>query len=242
MPFDSDFVPGLFVRDDDEGLFSRDINGQLVRLDAPTESDYEKNVTLQIDGLPVTVPLAEPLTDANGNVVLDIEGRTTPRYTTIYDAARKLYVENPGDEQKIPIPVLCHQPHLRPVAVCRLCVVQIYGQKRGKRAAERKLLPACQHQVKQGMEVFTMNAAGPDGERVRAAVGVMTELLMGDHLKPALAPAPADELAPFNELKRAADRCNLKSSRFNAGEFTQSTPTPSSRPVDRSSPVFLVDH
>ena len=33
---------GLFVRDDDEGLFSRDINGQLVRLDAPTESDeYE---------------------------------------------------------------------------------------------------------------------------------------------------------------------------------------------------------
>ena len=93
MPFDSDFVPGLFVRDDDEGLFSRDINGQLVRLDAPTESDYEKNVTVQIDGLPVTVPLAEPLTDANGNIVLDIEGRTTPRYTTIYDAARKLYVE-----------------------------------------------------------------------------------------------------------------------------------------------------
>ena len=120
MP-DSDFVAGLFVRDDDESLFSRDINGQLVRLDVPTESDYEKNVTVQIDGVSVTVPLAEPLTDANGNVVLDIEGRTTPRYTTIYDAARKLYVEKPGDEQKIPIPVLCHQPHMKPVAVCRLC-------------------------------------------------------------------------------------------------------------------------
>ena len=50
---DSDFVSGLFIRDDDEGLFSRDIDGQLVRLDSPTESDYEKNVTLQIDGLPV---------------------------------------------------------------------------------------------------------------------------------------------------------------------------------------------
>ena len=30
-----------------------------------------------------------------------------------------------------PIPTLCHQPHLKPVAVCRLCVVQIVGQKRG---------------------------------------------------------------------------------------------------------------
>src|SRR5256885_2385518 len=132
MPLDSDFVPDLFVRDDDEGLFSRDINGQLVRLDAPTESDYGKNVTLQIDGVPVTVPLAEPLTDANGNIVVDREGRTTPRYTTIFDAARKLYVEKLGDETKIPIPVLCHQTHMRPVAVCRLCVVQIYGQKRGR--------------------------------------------------------------------------------------------------------------
>src|SRR3982751_627685 len=209
MPFDSDFVPGLFVRDDDEGLFSRDINGQLVRLDAPTESDYEKNVTVQIDGVAVTVPLAEPLTDANGNVVLDIEGRTTPRYTTIYDAAVKLYVKQPGDEQKIPIPILCHQPHMKPVAVCRLCVVQIYGMKRGKRAAERKLLPACQHQVKNGMEVFTMKDPGPDGERVRKAVNVMTELLTADHLKDAPAPAPAADLAPFNELKEVSDRCGL---------------------------------
>jgi hypothetical protein len=154
---------GLFVRDDDEDLFSRDINGQLVRLDAPTQGDYEKQVTLQIDGQSITVPLAEPLKDANGNVVQDLDGQTTPRYTTIYDAAMKLY----GDQAKIPIPTLCHLPHMKPVAVCRLCVVQIYGQKRGKRAAERKLLPACQHPVKDGMEVFTMNAPGPDGDRVR---------------------------------------------------------------------------
>src|SRR5436309_11294009 len=185
MPVESDFIPGLFVRDDDEGLFSRDINGQLARLDAPTESDYGKTVTLQIDGQDVTVPLAEPLKDANGNIVLELEGRTKPRYTTIYDAAVKLYVKQPGDEAKIPIPTLCHLPHMTPVAVCRLCVVQVYGQKRGKRAAERKLLPACQHQVKEGMEVFTMNAPGADGERVRQSVKVVTELLAADHLKPA---------------------------------------------------------
>src|ERR1700704_3935764 len=101
MPQGSDFVAGLFVRDDDEGLFSRDINGQLVRLDTPTEGDYAKDVTLQIDGQSVTVPLAEPLKDAQGNIVLDINGRTTPRYTTIYDAAVQLYVKQPGDEVKI---------------------------------------------------------------------------------------------------------------------------------------------
>lgn len=230
------------VRDDDEGLFSRDINGQLVRLDSPTESDYDKQVTLQIDGQSVTVPLAEPLKDAQGNIVLDIEGQTTPRYTTIYDAAVKLYVRDVGDEQKIPIPVLCHQPHMNPVAVCRLCVVQIYGQKRGKRAAERKLLPACQHQVKEGMEVFTMNAPGADGDRVKQAVTLLTELLSADHLKLAPAPAPAQDLAEFNELQRMNERCGLKSSRFTGELFGGDEDDSHHVSVDLSSPVFVVDH
>jgi hypothetical protein len=196
------------VRDDeDEGLFSRDINGQLVRLDEPTEGDYEKTITLQIDGHSITVPMAEPLQDANGNIVLDINGRTKPRYTTIYDAAVKLYVRQPGDEAKIPIPTLCHLPHMTPVAVCRLCVVQIYGQKRGRRTPERKLLPACQHQVKDGMEVFTMEAPGADGERVRQAVRTITELLANDNLKPAPRPELEKELAPYNELGQLARRC-----------------------------------
>jgi len=257
-------------RDDDEGLFSRDINGQLVRLDAPTEADYGKSVDVKIDGRAVKVPLAEPLKDAQGNVVVDIDGRTTPRYTTIYDAALRSYVRKAGDEAKIPIPVLCHQPHMVPVAVCRLCVVQIYGQKRGKRAPERKLLPACQHQVKDGMEVFTMNAPGPDGERVRQAVNVLTELLIADHLKPAPPPAPAAELAPFNELQKMKDRCGVKKSRF-ATEMLKPPAAPGAatggaavetiaqqspqnaaatahsaaarrNPLDLSSPVFLVDH
>jgi predicted molibdopterin-dependent oxidoreductase YjgC len=241
---------GPRVRDDDgEGLFSRDINGQLVRLDSPTEADYEKVVGLQIDGRPVAVPLAEPLKDAQGNVVVDIEGRTTPRYTTIYDAAVASYARRPGDEGNIPIPLLCHQPHMAPVAVCRLCVVQIYGQKRGRRAPERKLLPACQQQVKDGMEVFTMNAPGPDGERVRQAVQVLTELLVADHLKPAPAPAPAAELAPFNELQIMRDRMGLQRSRFAETVLTPKTPIPevAGNPprrsaLDLSSPVFLVDH
>ena len=202
--FNDDFGAFIASRDEDEGLFSRDVDGQLVRLDSPTEGDYGKQITLQIDGKPITVPLAEPLKDAQGNVVLDIDGKTTPRYTTIYDAAMKLY----GGEKPPEIPILCHQPHMQPVAVCRMCVVQIYGQKRGKRSPERKLLPACQHQVKRDMEVFTMKAEGPDGERVRKAVNVMTELLTADHLKDAPAPAPK-ELSEYNELKQVSDLCGL---------------------------------
>src|SRR5277367_5029915 len=176
---------GLFVRDDDEGIFSRGGQGNLIRQDSPGEEDHHKTITLQIEGQTGQVPIATPLSDANGNLVLDLQDRTTPRYTTIYDAAVSLYVKEVGDEAKIPIPVLCHQPHMKPVAVCRLCIVQIYGQKRGKRAAERKLLPACQHQVVEGMEVFTMKAEWPDGDRVRGAVKTLTELLAADHLKPA---------------------------------------------------------
>ena len=242
MPIIPERSAGLFVRDDDEDLFSRDINGQLVRLDAPTQADYEKQVTLQIDGQSITVPLAEPLKDANGNVVQDLDGRTTPRYTTIYDAAMKLY----GDEAKIPIPTLCHLPHMKPVAVCRLCVVQIYGQKRGKRAAERKLLPACQHPVKDGMEVFTMNAPGPDGDRVRQSVKVVTELLAADHLKPAPHPEVAKELAPFNELGEMVERTGANASRFKLDVLSKPPPTPRERAgrrkLDASSPVFTVDH
>src|SRR5205085_5654363 len=178
---------------------------------------------LQIGGQSIAVPLAEPSKDANGNVVQDLDGETTPRYTTIYDDAMKLY----GDEAKIPIPTLCHLPHMKPVAVCRLCVVQIYGQKRGKRAAERKLLPACQHPVKEGMEIFTMNAPGPDGDRVRQTVKVVTELLAADHLKPANPPALEKELAEFNELRRMTERCSANPSRLKLDSL--SDPPPAAR-------------
>lgn len=239
----SSFPIALGARDDnDEGLFSRDLSGQLIRVDAPTESDYDTIVTLQVDGETVQIPLAEPLKDAQGNVVQDIEGRTTPRYSTIYDAVLRL-------RKQKSVPVICHQPHMRPVAVCRVCMVQIYGVRRGKRSAERKLLPACQHQVKEGMEVFTMDAPGKDGARVTQSVRVVTELLISDHLKLAPEPAPAQELAPFNELQQMKDRCNLTESRFKLAVF-QNRPTPTRpfetvvtpRGIDSSSPVFLVDH
>jgi ferredoxin len=241
----------LAPRDDDEGVFSRDVSGHLVRLDAATEKDFKKLVTLEVDGRSVQLPIAEGLKDAQGRIVLDINGRPTPRFTTILDAVVKLNAERQEGEKEVCIPTLCHQPHMTPVAVCRTCVVQVYGTRRGERARERKLLPACQHQVKDGMEVFTMDAPGPDGDRVRRTVRMMTELLMADHLKPAPAPAPAEELAPFNELQQMADRCELKRSRFGMDVLargaeprvnTMDSAFLDSAFLDSSSPVFLVDH
>jgi predicted molibdopterin-dependent oxidoreductase YjgC len=130
-----------------------------------------------------------------------------------------------------------------------LCVVQIYGQKRGKRAAERKLLPACQHPVKEGMEVFTMNAPGRDGDQVRQTVKVMTELLATEHLKSAPLPELEKEFAPFNELRQMAERTGADVSRFKLDVLARaqppagvSAPAAARLGLDESSPVFFVDH
>lgn len=47
-------------------------------------------------------------------VTLTIDGRrvSVPEGSTIWEAARRARIE---------IPVLCHDPRLRPVGVCRLC-------------------------------------------------------------------------------------------------------------------------
>ena len=111
---------------------------------------------------------------------MDLQGRTTPRYTTIYDAARRLYVKEIGDEKKIPIPVLCHQPHMRPVAVCRLSYrsdLRPETRSQGSRAQSYSR-PAWQHEVKEGMEVFTMNALWA-GWRTRARDGESDDRVTG---------------------------------------------------------------
>jgi CRP-like cAMP-binding protein/Fe-S-cluster-containing dehydrogenase component len=217
------------LRSEDEGLFSRDVNGRLVRMDKATADDYGKQVTVTIDGRPVTVPKAVPSTDSQGNPLKDAHGMTIPRDTTIYDAASKLFVHKPGDHN--PIPILCHQEHMKPVAVCRLCVVEIWKMKRGKVDRERKLLPACQHRVEETMEVHTIESPNEAArERVRSSVRVLTELLMADHLRPH---KPGDQGA-YNELAALARRLEIKQPRFARGA--------GGRGADVTSAMIAVDH
>lgn len=190
---------GGLVLPEEDGLFARGIDGQLVRMDKVTAADFDTRITITIDGREVTVPKAVPLTDSQGKLVRDAEGRPIPRATTIYDAANRAYADDPAGN---PIPVLCHQEHLEPAGVCRVCCVEIAKVKRGSMQRERKLLPACQHRVEETMEVQTIRS--PDlaaRRRIDTNVRTLVNLLAADHL-----PADWRERLPANELGRLATR------------------------------------
>ncbi len=225
--FDSTIDEGF--QEEEEGLFARDVEGRLIRMDKVTADDFDKDITLTIDGRPVTVKKAVPATDAQGNLLKDDRGRVIPRATTIYDAASQLYA---GDPEGNPIPILCHRDHLHPVGVCRVCVVEIAKVKRGKKQTERKLLPACQHRVEETMEIQTL--ASPNdpaaGERIRSSVRVLAELLMTDHPSPCAKEKQTGDC----ELEALARRLEVKKPRFPGKEKP--------KPKDESSLVIAVDH
>ena len=214
---------------DEEGLFARDIDGQLIRLDEATADDYDKDVTLTIDGETITVKKAVPLKDAQGNIVRDSRGNTIPTPTTIYDAATSIFVKKPGDVH--PIPTLCHKEHMRPVGVCRVCVVEVFRNHRGTRIASGKLVPACSHRVEQGMEVQTYESRNDPSaaQLVRRSVQVLVELLVADHL-----PEEFGE-NNSNELRQLAARLGIDHSRFDKSENPP-------RIQDDSSLSIRVDH
>src|SRR5436309_3199036 len=66
-------------RDDEEGLFARDIDGRLLRMDKVTAADLERDVTVTIDGKEITVKKAVPATDSQGNILRDERGAVIPR-------------------------------------------------------------------------------------------------------------------------------------------------------------------
>jgi Fe-S-cluster-containing hydrogenase component 2 len=203
----------LAARDDEESLFSRDAEGNLIRQDDPHESDYDKMVSLEIDGRTVVVPLASPLKDANGNKIV-VNGRTVPKYTTIFDASTEVMESANRDRAAVgkpllanPIPILCHQPHMTPVAVCRMCMVQIYRKVKKRDGtgfetkADRKLLPACHQRVEEGMKVITGPLEG--GESISDPV---------TYEEPAPAATP-EEVAALQEKAKAQDEEREKKAR-----------------------------
>jgi predicted molibdopterin-dependent oxidoreductase YjgC len=90
---------------------------------------------------PVTlIPIGEPPRAIGATVSLTIDGVavTVPEGTTILSACRIVGVS---------IPTLCYLETLKPVNVCRLCVVEVEGA--------RVLAPACSRAVENGMVVHT---------------------------------------------------------------------------------------
>jgi len=100
---------------------------------------------------------------------LTIDGREVevPAGTTIWEAARAGGVE---------IPVLCHDPRLPPVGVCRVCLVDV---------GEKKLAASCVREASDGMTVTTRN------EKIDACRKGLAELLLSDY--------PADSRYPIRK-------------------------------------------
>jgi formate dehydrogenase major subunit len=140
-------------------------------------------------------------------VTLTIDGRsvTVPEGTTIWDAAKALGVE---------IPVLCHDERLRPVGVCRVCVVDTGG---------RTLAASCVRPCEGGMKVET---SSPKVERQRK---VLVELLMSD--QPEV--CPKESTTGDNQLFALARRYEVDGARLPRGR---------ARGVDISSKVIAVNH
>ncbi|MGM9606105.1 MAG: [Fe-Fe] hydrogenase large subunit C-terminal domain-containing protein [Oscillospiraceae bacterium] len=93
-------------------------------------------------------------------VKLEIDGKEArvPEGTTILDAAKEIGVS---------IPTLCYLKNANRPAACRMCVVEVMGQKAP--------VPACSIPVREGMQVFTSTP------KIVAARKMALELICANH-------------------------------------------------------------
>lgn len=178
-------------------------------------------VELTIDGQKVSVSRVKQGYDP-------VYKRPYTRLTTIYDAATQLTgIEKPADN---PIPILCHREHMNPVAVCRVCVVDINPNGR--------LVPACQMPVQPGMIVATRKTS----PRVERSIKILTELLKTDHSRPIDA-SQQFGIKGTNELDALAKTLGVTECRFPAPPKSPTDPALAKRRgQDHSSLVIDVDH
>ncbi len=207
MAIEQDSDESEYISAREEALFARDIDGQLIRAADATLGDLEKDIHLTIDGQAVVVKKAMPMRNSQGVVVVNERGELVPRPTTIYDAVTQMYVR--GVEDVHPVPVLCHREHLRPVGVCRVCLVEIEERRKSGRV-KKDLVSACTYHVKDGMVITTL--ASPENpktvETIRDSVGVIVELLAAEHLSEGEREGLVDAPKAYepNELKKLVHR------------------------------------
>ncbi|MFI5400799.1 MAG: 2Fe-2S iron-sulfur cluster-binding protein, partial [SAR324 cluster bacterium] len=151
------------------------------------------------------------MADAPRLITLTIDGKqvSVPAGTTLWDAARLAGID---------IPVLCHNPRLRPVGVCRMCVVDV---------GERVLAASCVRQCSQGQTVKT------DSDKVRSHRRVLTQLLLSDYPRLSVRQAATGQ----DELLQLAEALDIDRQPFPDG-----TGPAAARGSDTSSPVIAVDH
>jgi len=141
------------------------------------------------------------------SVTLTIDGReiSVPQGTTIWDAARLADIE---------VPVLCHDPGLKPVGVCRMCAVEVEGA--------RVMAASCVREAEQGMVVRT------NSEKVERCRAMLTELLLAEQPESSRKVETTGDDKLFELQERYGVKVRL--------------PHGNSRPQDDSSPAIAVDH
>ncbi|MEM8883591.1 MAG: formate dehydrogenase subunit alpha [Planctomycetota bacterium] len=142
------------------------------------------------------------------SVTLTIDGHevTVPAGTTIWDAARLADIE---------VPVLCHDPGLEPVGVCRMCAVEVEGA--------RVMAASCVREAEAGMVVHTRS------EKVERCRSMLTELLLSEQREEG---SRKTETTNDDKLYELQDRYGVE----------VALPMGNSRPMDDSSPAISVDH
>lgn len=148
------------------------------------------------------------------NVTIDGREIAVPAGTTIWEAARANGIE---------IPVLCHQPRLQPVGVCRMCVVDVGG---------RVLAASCVRPCEEGMKVQTQS------ERVEKHRRMLTALLLAEHP----VPCERERTTADCELEALGRRYDLLADKPSLFIARSSSFNIRHRPKDISSPVIAVDH
>jgi len=111
------------------------------------------------------------------------------------------------------IPTLCYHPDLPPEGICRVCLVEVEGQ--------RLLQPACTFPVAEGMVVRTHSRA------VRESRKMVVELLLSNHPTDCLTCARNTNC----ELQRLAKELGIRETRFVGEKKTY--------PKDESSPAII---
>jgi len=157
---------------------------------------------------------------ATETIRLTIDGREieVPAGSTVWEAARGAGID---------IPVLCHDPRLPPVGVCRVCLVDV---------GENKLTASCVREAAEGMAVTTRS------DKIDACRKGLAELLLSDY--------PADARS---ESKTGTDALLALAAEYGIerpgadGDESRTAPVAgipagNGRPLDRSSPVIRVDH
>ncbi len=96
----------------------------------------------------------------NNEFTISINGQECVAYQgeTVVDVARRAEID---------IPTLCHDTRLEPVGACRVCLVEVEG--------ERRMQPGCAWQVKPDMKVVT------ESDRISKHQSVLYSLYASDH-------------------------------------------------------------